>query len=234
MFVRKVCQPWRIAGSLQLSGLAFFGAMNMKVKLFAVAAWLGVTLVSASATTYNYVGETYTSNVDPTIYGTHMTGSVTFNQDTSNFTGTIYISSGDVTALTLTSGTITATLPYFDIFAGLSPDYFRLVNGSIQAWLLHGASPSFALVTPSYSLYSQGDSSICNGCGFGFDNIESWFPSGTFYASKNQNTASWSVAKTPLPAALPLFASGLGALGLLGWRRKRKAAAITAQVGGSK
>ncbi len=28
---------------------------------------------------------------------------------------------------------------------------------------------------------------------------------------------------TPLPATLPLFASGLGALGLLGWRRKRKA-----------
>ena len=30
---------------------------------------------------------------------------------------------------------------------------------------------------------------------------------------------------TPLPAALPLFASGLAALGLLGWRRKRKNAA---------
>jgi len=30
---------------------------------------------------------------------------------------------------------------------------------------------------------------------------------------------------TPLPAALPLFATGLGALGLLGWRRKRKQAA---------
>ena len=29
-------------------------------------------------------------------------------------------------------------------------------------------------------------------------------------------------APTPLPAALPLFATGLGALGLLGWRRKRK------------
>jgi hypothetical protein len=28
---------------------------------------------------------------------------------------------------------------------------------------------------------------------------------------------------TPIPAALPLFATGLGALGLLGWRRKRKA-----------
>ena len=32
-------------------------------------------------------------------------------------------------------------------------------------------------------------------------------------------------SETPLPAALPLFATGLGALGLLGWRRKRKALA---------
>ena len=29
----------------------------------------------------------------------------------------------------------------------------------------------------------------------------------------------------PLPAALPLFASGLGVLGYLGWRKKRKLAA---------
>ena len=33
-----------------------------------------------------------------------------------------------------------------------------------------------------------------------------------------------SVSAAPLPGALPLFASGLGALGLLGWWRKRKAA----------
>ena len=32
----------------------------------------------------------------------------------------------------------------------------------------------------------------------------------------------------PLPAALPLFATGLGGLGLLGWRRKKKAAALAA------
>jgi hypothetical protein len=31
--------------------------------------------------------------------------------------------------------------------------------------------------------------------------------------------------QTPLPAALPLFASGLGVMALLGWRRKRKSAA---------
>ena len=34
-----------------------------------------------------------------------------------------------------------------------------------------------------------------------------------------------ATSNTPLPATLPLFASGLGALGLLGWRRKRKAQA---------
>lgn len=37
-----------------------------------------------------------------------------------------------------------------------------------------------------------------------------------------------SLSATPLPAALPLFASGLGGLGLFGWRRKRKIAALAA------
>lgn len=35
-------------------------------------------------------------------------------------------------------------------------------------------------------------------------------------------------AATPLPATLPLFATGLGALGLLGWRRKKQAQANAA------
>jgi hypothetical protein len=41
-----------------------------------------------------------------------------------------------------------------------------------------------------------------------------------------RNGTFTEVAATPLAAALPLFANGLGALGPLGWRRKRKAAAI--------
>jgi hypothetical protein len=42
------------------------------------------------------------------------------------------------------------------------------------------------------------------------------------------SAVSADIGATPLPAALPLFATGLGALGLLGWRRKKKAAAIAA------
>jgi hypothetical protein len=38
-------------------------------------------------------------------------------------------------------------------------------------------------------------------------------------------TSTLAPAATPIPAALPLFASGLGAMGLIAGRRKRKAQA---------
>jgi hypothetical protein len=48
----------------------------------------------------------------------------------------------------------------------------------------------------------------------------------TFGASGGQFVFSPGVfsAVTPIPAALPLFASGLGALGLVGWRRRKATA----------
>ena len=53
-----------------------------------------------------------------------------------------------------------------------------------------------------------------------------WFLSENTYNLNLDNgtdLGTWSSsAATPLPATLPLFATGLGAFGLLGWRRKRK------------
>ena len=57
------------------------------------------------------------------------------------------------------------------------------------------------------------------------------FDSGTLFTAGASNIArpgAWTVSTTPLPATLPLFATGLGAMGLLGWRRKRKNAAALA------
>jgi len=45
----------------------------------------------------------------------------------------------------------------------------------------------------------------------------------TWGTGVNQNF-TLIIGTTPLPATLPLFAGGLGAIGVVGWRRKRKAA----------
>ena len=52
-------------------------------------------------------------------------------------------------------------------------------------------------------------------------------PSGpTIFEFRTASVFSFTpVGTVPLPAALPLFATGLGALGLISWRRKRKAQA---------
>jgi hypothetical protein len=47
-------------------------------------------------------------------------------------------------------------------------------------------------------------------------------------SSVSGNIQIGTASVTPLPTALPLFASGLGAIGLFGWRRKRKAQAVAA------
>jgi hypothetical protein len=39
-------------------------------------------------------------------------------------------------------------------------------------------------------------------------------------------TIDLTVTHVPVPAALPLFGTGLGILGFLGWRRRRKAQAV--------
>jgi len=53
------------------------------------------------------------------------------------------------------------------------------------------------------------------------------FSSGSQCCFETDNFAAIEASTaTPLLAALPLFATGLGGLGLLSWRRKRKAQAV--------
>jgi len=67
------------------------------------------------------------------------------------------------------------------------------------------------------------DLQILEGAGIAYpfsDEFEPRVWNGTIYYATG--------AATPLPAALPLFATGLGGLALLGWRRKKKAVALGA------
>ena len=44
---------------------------------------------------------------------------------------------------------------------------------------------------------------------------------GQFYSSN----VTYAISQTPIPAALPLFASALGGIGLIGWKRRKQHAA---------
>ncbi len=75
---------------------------------------------------------------------------------------------------------------------------------------------------------------------FGTDVLANLYSVGSsFYLSVDNPSSFWNPGDlgtlsvsdppaTPLPAALPLFATGLGLVGLLAWHRKRKAAALSA------
>lgn len=90
-------------------------------------------------------------------------------------------------------------------------------------------SSSFALETLTFTLtgsepYTPNEITFSQSYDAAIDQVSnSKNPSGTII-----NIADVSLTATPLPAALPLFASGLGVMGLFGWRRKRKSKTVAA------
>jgi hypothetical protein len=188
--------------------------MAMKAKRFCTVALclLSVGVPHASANViYTFTGAQYTENSDPSLLGTYLTGSITCPGACADGT---YLSA-ELADITFTSGTVsisTSITPYVNIFTGdivisggAIADYelFIDISHGVQA----GISMQAALEPSPYSFaaaYSQ-----------------------SAYAGSGGVWSEGSPAVTPLPAALPLFATGLGVMGLLGWRRKRKAAAIS-------
>jgi hypothetical protein len=120
------------------------------------------------------------------------------------------------------SGTATETTPGqmdgFGTFA-FGADCAVLGTGSFCA--TNGQSPSHEFVFTVDATSGQTD------FGIALDVGNSACPSGTGCGTGFADTVlSGTVPNVPLPAALPLFATGLSGLGLLGWRRKRKAQAF--------
>lgn len=183
-------------------------------KLVIAAVTLTVLQVpGANATTFDwkYVGPT------PFIYGS---GTL---QATYSGVGDAY----DVTAISgVANGQTVLGLSDYDgpdqvVFSPSPPDV---------ALDTLGISFSVGSGTTSFNIYED-DGLYTPGAPYGCGGVYCLLGPGDTGAGDPFVTVSFyltPVAATPLPATLPLFATGLGAMGLLGWRRKKKAAALTA------
>jgi hypothetical protein len=104
------------------------------------------------------------------------------------------------------ANSITWTMGFADSAGPISVEFFNsqgALTGTVSQPLV-----------PGYHVYTFAGVGIYDGLTI-FDDTD---PAGMRF----QNFSYNSVSEVPLPAALPLFATGLGALGLVGWRRKRK------------
>jgi hypothetical protein len=235
---------WKIPDSLSgQSALLGDCRMNRKVlRLIVAVAMFGP--LPATATTYNYSGPLYTTNNDLADYGLRMTGSVTFNFDTSGVTGTFpYFVGGSITNLQLTSGNVTiSAVPCAAVGPSVGCIYdvnhnpigfgevFVLTGGAITSWLVQTSSGSTSMAASGSGSGPDGfgNCGVVPCSGIVVSNNQNFITNNsTELAEELGSRGVWSVdtANTPLPAALPLFATGLGALGLIGWRRTRKALA---------
>jgi hypothetical protein len=144
---------------------------------------------------------------------------LTFAEGSFNFKGTLTL---DITNQTIEGAQLNIPnisvvpcgspycnfLAYEGVFEGagftLGLNAFPAGNGPYESGVISGMTPG-----PSGSVASGCivDPTPCN------------FAATSFFGTLTETST------TPLPTALPLFATGLGALGLLGWRRKRKAQA---------
>jgi hypothetical protein len=145
-----------------------------------------------------------------------------------------------------TSWTVTLSTPGYVVFTDLgnSGDQFQVsVNGvaatpttnnltpSGQLGLAGGLTSNPCVFTGSTCTTSVGQDIALALANADFSSGTFFLPAGTdtitaiLYGTISPGNGAFLVATaTPLPAALPLFATGLGGLGLLGWRRKRKQA----------
>ena len=87
-------------------------------------------------------------------------------------------------------------------------------SGNPSLFLAYGTSGSGAVLNSLVALPTSSTGLIA------FLGGGSPTATGTFFGSAGQFAFNISLATTPIPATLPLFASALGGLGFVGWRRR--------------
>jgi hypothetical protein len=212
--------------------MAFPGVVMKTKSLGLIACMVLLGTSQARATTYDIIAPS-TGELAGGISGTITTDGTTGTLSASNITSwNINQTINDVqfienlsssnSTLSLTGGALTANAT--ELFFN-----FSATDDSLLKF-------SSTLVTGNSLQYCDATAACINQNGASdFSTIEWVFVApglGSTNGSSPQvgdiEIAAATVGTTPLPAALPLFATGLGAMGLFGWRRKRKnAAALT-------
>jgi hypothetical protein len=197
----KLSHTTHVAQSSFVAGLGVVG--NMKHVVFAATAALSLLATSANAAAITYDIGTTTATYAGGGADT-LTGTFTVDFTTNTLTATAITVSGNVIP-----GVDPPVPTLFGTPNDLSPNEVGAQNPGGQFVVVHlvfqdnlGNSPD-AITQVNFT---QGSIGL---------NVMSLTASGT---------ATPETGATPLPAALPLFATGIGGLGLLGWRRKRKQA----------
>lgn len=192
-----------------------------KTLLAACVALLGISLVrpavAGTITTFDVTG---TFANPSSTYG--LSGTITINTTLGTVTNSSLTVTGGTAPGNAFTGVPAESTPYFD------GDYLLLWdNPTYELQLV------FTTITPQPlccstlgTLVGFTGGTFDNSLGTG--NAYETLGSGSEVAYTLDGNITPAAATTPLPTALPLFATGLGALGLLGWRRKRKNAAAMA------
>jgi hypothetical protein len=203
----------------------------MKFKLFALVAWialLGVPRVEAASITYNVdiVGSIWGSIVgtittDGTI-GPLAAADIT-NWNLAVVGGGPRLFSGQVLGPPSTSSYVGHDTPQGILVGSATTLTFSFTDGTPGIFEIQTLQGCCTLT--SFSFQDAGNVNLAGGEIFvDADGVVGNLCCG----APSDVVGAVQISSTPLPAALPLFAAGLGGLGLLGWRRKRKNVAAIA------
>jgi len=179
----------------------------------------------------SFIGQSYVANYVFDLAPPNPKGSQLGNPvDSYVFGGTLYGPTSTSPALlaSITIGASTFTIPQTNSYLGYIEAY--TTGFRVQYHVAYGPTSNAYLYNSitdvvGSSLPTTIDVAFPTYTRTATDNVSGDYCNGTFCYLLAPNTLTETVNSTPLPAALPLFGTGLGALGLIGWRRKRKQAA---------
>jgi hypothetical protein len=196
----------------------------MKARSYLLAVVCAVALGAGAAKTANASTITETINFTATGFGV--------GAPVSNVSGSFNITFDP--AVTVVGEAATITFNSVNIPQGNLAPYF-FYNANLSGGLLTVCSPSQAsasscIIASGHNEFEIQLTNVKTHPTFNFLDYATSSVTSKIFVSGNGAFGIGGTASvvTPLPAALPLFASGIGVMGLLRWRNKRKATRLPA------